>query len=389
MRARTLLHLALTLFIGASDAFLSPLSHFRLSHRPKALQAENQFWDWRGQKIRYISDGLENEGAPCILFVHGLFVNADHWRKNIPALAAEGYRTYAVDLLGNGYSSKPSPCGPAAKALTGENNRPYVATGMANVKLGTASGGMRQSDVALAHPLGSCYNFYTWAEQLVDFADEVIKPGDGKLIIVANSIGTMSTLQAAIDRPNLVDGVFVINPNFRELHVAESPGFIQPAVRAVQGFLRANGQPLFDSLAKPGTVKNILMEPYAVKAAVTDELVDVLLTPLLQPGSADVVFDTLSYSAGPLPEQQLQDAALVGGPGSGTGTAVEVCYGALDPWTPGPRVAALDRYAPVRRVTKLDGVGHCPHDEAPELVNPLVADFAKRIVAARGTAAVS
>ena len=31
---------------------------------------------------------------------------------------------------------------------------------------------------------------------------------------------------------------------------------------------------------------------------VTDELVDVLLTPLLSPGAADVVFDTLSYSAG-------------------------------------------------------------------------------------------
>ena len=37
--------------------------------------------------------------------------------------------------------------------------------------------------------------------------------------------------------------------------------------------------------------------PY-VMAQVTDELVDVLLTPLLSPGAADVVFDTLSYSAG-------------------------------------------------------------------------------------------
>ena len=33
-------------------------------------------------------------------------------------------------------------------------------------------------------------------------------------------------------------------------------------------------------------------------AQVTDELVDVLLTPLLSPGAAAVVFDTLSYSAG-------------------------------------------------------------------------------------------
>ena len=36
------------------------------------------------------------------------------------------------------------------------------------------------------------------------------------------------------------------------------------------------------------------------------QLVDVLLTPLLTEGASDVVFDTLSYSAGPLPEQLLQ-----------------------------------------------------------------------------------
>ena len=39
------------------------------------------------------------------------------------------------------------------------------------------------------------------------------------------------------------------------------------------------------------------LQPY-VLVQVTDELVDVLLTPLLSPGAADVVFDTLSYSAG-------------------------------------------------------------------------------------------
>ena len=39
--------------------------------------------------------------------------------------------------------------------------------------------------------------------------------------------------------------------------------------------------------------------------------------------------------------------------------------------------------ASVRRVTALQGAGHCPHDETPELVNPLMVDFAKRVVAAR------
>ena len=33
------------------------------------------------------------------------FVNADHWRKNLPVLAEAGFRVYAIDLLGSGYSS--------------------------------------------------------------------------------------------------------------------------------------------------------------------------------------------------------------------------------------------------------------------------------------------
>ena len=220
---------------------------------------------------------------------------------------------------------------------------------------------------------------FRWAEQLADFARDVVKPSDGKVTLVCNSIGTISSLQAAIDQPKLFDSVFVINPNFRELHIAESPRLIQPAVRVVQRLLRENGQALFDALAKPETVKTILKEPYAVTEAVTDELVDVLLTPLLLPGSADVVFDTLSYSAGPLPEQQLQDSAL-------STTRVEVCFGEKDPWTPLTRVKALTRFDSVRRVTAIPGVGHCPHDEAPELVNPLVTDFVRRVVGSRAGA---
>ena len=104
---------------------------------------------------------------------------------------------------------------------------------------------------------------------------------------------------------------------------------------------------------------------------VTDELVDVLLTPLLSPGAADVVFDTLSYSAGPLPEPLLEDERLQ--------AAVQICFGEADPWTPPARVRALERFRSVRSVVGLPGVGHCPHDEAPELVNPMIVDFVRSL----------
>ena len=57
---------------------------------------------------------------------------------------------------------------------------------------------------------------------------------------------------AAVDKPELFDGVFVVNPNFRELHSAEQPRALRPLVvplvGAVQRVLRERGQPLFDAL---------------------------------------------------------------------------------------------------------------------------------------------
>lgn len=339
-----------------------------------SVGSPNKIFEWKGFDVRYYA--LNEDGAgPNVILVHGLFVNADHWRLNAPALAEAGCRVFAVDLLGSGYSSKPYPLDPAAAAADGEARRfPSGGTSAATcvvADLGTAGGGTRRGvDVEQRHPrAGSPYNFFTWADQLVDFTTTVVSRGEGDTAaLVCNSIGCISGLVAARDRPDLFPKALLVAPNFRELHYAESPKLVQPLVAWVQARLRESGQPLFDALAKPDTVKQILKEPYADAAAVTDELVDRLLTPLLTDGAADVVFDTLSYSAGPLPEQLLQDEAL-------RDTAIWACVGDEDPWTPLKRVAALEALPPVQRVDVLKGAGHCPHDENPDLVNPLILEF--------------
>ena len=115
---------------------------------------------------------------------------------------------------------------------------------------------------------------------------------------------------------------------------------------------------------------------------VDDELVQVLLHPLLTPGASNVVFDTLSYSAGPLPEPQLQQISHITTTGTHTTIPIWVCYGSDDPWTPGERVEALQSMSPnvVQKVICLPGVGHCPHDEAPDMVHPLLLDFLQNVV---------
>jgi len=369
----------------------------------RATKLPNKVYEWRGQKIRYqVAEPAANsptsatsQSAPTVILVHGLFVNSDHWRKTLKGLSEGGYRTFAIDLLGCGYSSKPPASSVTAKSINGENLRfidqeisdetqpskkskfQRYHSILRDVTLGTPQGGSRKADVNLRHPLSSPYNFYTWAEQINDFCRDVILPNSElkTTTIVCNSIGTISSLQAIVDSPDLFDGLFIVNPNFRELHSAEFPlpELTMPIVQTVQACLRNYGQPLFQALAKPDIVGKILREPYHIHSAIDEELVDVLLTPLLTPGAADVVFDLLSYSAGPLPEQLLSD------PSYPQKVPVWVCYGKEDPWTPAKRVDRMLSLDPVERVIPLHKVGHCPHDEAPEQVNPLLLDFLKRV----------
>jgi len=395
--------LPLSLSLILSIASLSPTASYTVPNTvqpppiSRATQLPNQTYQWRSHQIRYQVAEPPGNGPSkgSAILIHGLFVNSDHWRYTLKGLAEAGYTAYGIDLLGSGYSSKPSPADRRSIELVcGESNGRFGGgVGgdggglLKDIPLGTASGGERiASEVDLRHPLGSQYNFYTWAEQISDFTREIVVPSipqsasaaSSKVTLVSNSIGTISALQTILDCPDLYNGLFVVNPNFRELHSAEIPlsNLAMPVIRSVQSLLRSRGQSLFTALAKPDTVRKILEEPYYATDNLDDELVDVLLTPLLTPGASDVVFDTLSYSAGPLPEQQLADAGFPRGDG---GCPVWICFGAEDPWTPPKRVERMEELETVERVVRLEGAGHCPHDEVPELVNPLLVEFMDRV----------
>jgi Predicted hydrolases or acyltransferases (alpha/beta hydrolase superfamily) len=356
----------------------------------RATMLPNQIYQWRNHQVRYQvahpPDSVPSKGSAVL--VHGLFVNSDHWRHTLKGLSEAGYTAYALDLLGSGYSAKPSPSCPKSRELVcGELRR--FGDGREGVKrnvvLGTSSGGSRVvAEIDLRHPCQSPYNFYTWSEQVADFTKDIVLPAqksrqqehDNRVTLVANSIGSITSLQSVLDHPDFYNGVFVVNPNFRELHSSEVPlpKLSMPVIRSIQSLLRSRGKGLFDMLAKPDTVKAILREPYFVREAIDDELIDVLLTPLLTPGASEVVFDTLSYSAGPLPEQQLREDSF-----PKEKVPVWILYGDKDPWTPGARVEKMGDLDSVERVIRLANVGHCPHDEAPQMVNPLLIEFMERV----------
>jgi pimeloyl-ACP methyl ester carboxylesterase len=82
-------------------------------------------------------------------------------------------------------------------------------------------------------------------------------------------------------------------------------------------------------------------------------------------------------SGGPLPEELLAQ----------TRVPVSILWGEADPWedhVEGRRL--FGGYPCVEEFVTLPGVGHCPQDEAPQLVNPLIRAFVERHAGGGGRA---
>jgi pimeloyl-ACP methyl ester carboxylesterase len=283
-----------------------------------ATRTVNSTWMWRGYQINYRAEG---ETGPAVLLIHGFGASVGHWRKNIPVLA-RSCRCYAIDLIGFGASAKPQP----------------------------------GADIE--------YTFETWAELVVDFCREVIGSPTN---LVGNSIGCIVALQAAVTEPELFTGVALLNCSLRLLHDrkrVDMPWYQQWGTPVLQSILTIPevGKFFFRQLAQRKVVRKILLQAYHRPEAVTEELIDILMAPAADAGAADVFLTFTAYSWGPLPEDLLPQL---------TCPAIAI-WGAADPWEAIALGRELMNVPTIGEFIELPAVGHCPQDEAPELVNPIL-----------------
>jgi len=87
--------------------------------------------------------------------------------------------------------------------------------------------------------------------------------------------------------------------------------------------------------------------------------------PAADPGAVDVFVAFTSYSQGPLPEDLLPILPC----------GALVIWGTDDPWEPIELGQQFVKFRNVEKFIPLEGVGHCPQDEAPELVNPILREW--------------
>ena len=109
------------------------------SHNPVGIR--NRLWRWKGCSVRYQVHG---DGDHCVLLVHGLLVNCDHWRRCLQPLAQQHLRVYALDLVGGGYTE--------GQPVNGELNR-----GLEDVETELVMGKKERRKVTVPqrHPLNS------------------------------------------------------------------------------------------------------------------------------------------------------------------------------------------------------------------------------------------
>jgi len=119
------------------------------------------------------------------------------------------------------------------------------------------------------------------------------------------------------------------------------------------------------------TVTEVLKQAYGDPEQVSPELVDCILKPGLTEGATDVFLDFISYSAGPLPEEQLKILSV-----EENNIPVGIGWGTSDPWEPSSTIDIYSKEECVEMTRLFEGVGHCPQDEAPDVVNSFILDFA-------------
>jgi pimeloyl-ACP methyl ester carboxylesterase len=260
--------------------------------------------------------------GPAVILIHGFGGSTFSWRLTIPALAAAGYRTVALDLVDFGLSDKGWDADTTHPAQARRVLAVMDALGVPKaVVVGHSMGGSVATHLAMAAP------DRVTALVLVDAA--VTGPGEG---------GSLA--------PRIVGAAL------------RFPPFLQVARQAVR------------RLVTEDRLVSILRSAYADPAFVTPDVADGYLAQI-RTKDWDLGLMAVSRDAGgnvlPAPLATLKPPVLL-------------VWGAEDPWIPVARGEALRATIPGAHWAAIDGAGHLPFEERPDAFMNALAGFLETVV---------
>ncbi|KAH6775118.1 alpha/beta-Hydrolases superfamily protein [Perilla frutescens var. hirtella] len=283
-------------------------------------------WVWKGYAINYLVypeiSGDAADVNPPLLLVHGFGASIAHWRRNIPTLA-QSHTVYAIDLIGFGASDKPA---------------------------------------------GFQYTMEVWAQLILDFLDEVVQR---PTVLLGNSIGSLACVIAAAESSqSLVRALVLLNcaggMNNKAIVDDWRIKLLLPLLWLFDFLLKQRGIAayLFDRARQRENLRNVLSSVYGNKEFVDEDLVEIIRRPALDEGALDAFVSIITGPPGPTPVQLMPQINL----------PVLLLWGDQDPFTPidgpvGKYFSSLPARLPTVNLFLLEGVGHCPHDDRPDLVH--------------------
>lgn len=279
-------------------------------------------WIWRGWHIRYsftrVASENQSRDIPIIL-LHGFGASLKHWRHNILVLS-QYHTVYGLDLLGFGASKK-------------------VYTN---------------------------YGIDLWTQLVADFWHSFIKQ---PCIIIGNSIGSLIALNTIAQHPHIATKLVMISLPDISARGKMIPSALQPLVKTLENLVAS---PLlirliFQIARQPNIIRRSLKVAYIDHTNVDDELVNFISSATLDRGSARALI-ALTKSMGNFnlsAEELLKKVDI----------PMLLLWGKLDRLIPPIQAQKLAQINPKIELQLLDNLGHCIHDESPDLFNKIVLNF--------------
>ncbi|MEN9208040.1 MAG: alpha/beta fold hydrolase [Gloeomargarita sp. GMQP_bins_120] len=277
---------------------------------------QDHYGTWRGWRVHWVQAGQQ---GPAIVLIHGFGASTDHWRYNIPDLARD-HRVWAIDLLGFGRSEKP----------------PVDYTGE------------------------------LWRDQLRDWVRAVI--GE-PVFVVGNSLGGYAALCFGVDCPEWTRGVALLNCAGPVGSDSVRPNSLQRWFLSLPGVVDLASAGLFFYMRNRQVIRRILHQVYKDTAHVDDALVESIYRPAWDRGALGVFRAVFKSPPGRRLDQLLPQLTR----------PLLLMWGTADPWMTVARAHHCNRFAPPQTQIEWLDAGHCPHDERPDLVNPLVRRWCQSV----------
>ena len=280
-----------------------------------ALGGDAHFFRWKHGRVFYKTSGSENSGSPLV-FIHGIGAGSSSfmWRKNFDELAKH-FRVYAVDLLGFGFSDKPSAA-------------PYSAD--------------------------------LYVELISDFIREVSGYPSN---VIASSLGAAYAIRVADEQSGLIDAMVLNGPTGSEM-LNRRPGM---AGAAFYGLLQSPvlGTSFYNVMASERSIREYARDHlFYDQHRVTDRLVTNLYATSHQPGAQHAI---AAFLSGYLNTDTRS-------PFSRLTQRTVLVWGKQDTTTPLEKGFSLVQLNPRAALEVFEYCRMMPEQEHPEKFNALVQD---------------